>query len=96
MLFGLLVLSLFVSVMINGEIDSVYQLPKDAYGMVPEWSSLLDLVPYVIVLCSIALVIVTIVLWKRKNGGIFARMHYTLYTGTALFLVWLFSFWNIL
>ena len=94
-LYGLSIVSLLVSVLLNGGVDPVYQLPKDAYGMAQEPHFIVEMIPYVIILSSIALVVFSVVLWKRKSWRIFGRIHYTLYTSTAIFFIWVFSYWNL-
>lgn len=92
--YGVLILLIFGSIAINGEIDPVYQMPKDAFVELPEWSIIFDFIPYLIIAFSIALTVFTIIIWKRKSWRVFGRIHYSLYTTTALFFVWLFSYWN--
>lgn len=93
--YGVLILLIFGSIAINGEIDPVYQMPKDAFSELPEWSIIFDFIPYLIIAFSIALTVFTIFIWKRKSWRVFGRIHYSLYTSTALFFVWLFSYWNL-
>lgn len=93
--YGAFSLLLFGGVAINGEIDPVYQMPKDAFVELPEWSIIFDFIPYLIIAFSIALTVFTIFIWKRKSWRVFGRIHYSLYTSTALFFVWLFSYWNL-
>ncbi len=94
--YGGLILLLFASIAINGEIDPVYQMPKDAFGNLPDWSRVLDVIPYLIIACSIALTVFSIILWRRKLWRIFGRIHYSLFTSTGLFFCWLFSYWGLL
>ncbi|MEI3605646.1 serine hydrolase domain-containing protein [Pseudogracilibacillus sp. SE30717A] len=93
--YGALSLLFFGSIAINGEIDPVYQMPKDAFSELPEWSIIFDFIPYLIIAFSIALTVFTIIIWKRRSWRVFGRIHYSLYTSTTLFFVWLFSYWNL-
>lgn len=94
-IYGLIIMMLLVSTIINGEIDPVYQLPKEAYGMAPENNFLLNMFPYLFILVIIGLVVSSVLIWKRKIGRLFSRIHYTFYTGTAFFFGWLFYYWNL-
>lgn len=94
--YGGLILLFFASIAINGDIDPVYQMPQDAFGELPEWSRMLNFIPYLIIAFCILLTVFTIIIWKRRSWRIFGRIHYSLYTSTALFFVWLFSYWNLI
>ena len=93
--YGGLILLFFASIAINGDIDPVYQMPQDAFGELPEWSRILNFIPYLIIAFCILLTVFTIIIWKRRSWRIFGRIHYSLYTSTALFFVWLFIYWNL-
>lgn len=94
--YGGLILLFFASIAINGDIDPVYQMPQDAFGELPEWSRILNFIPYLIIAFCILLTVFTIIIWKRRSWRIFGRIHYSLYTSTALFFVWLFIYWNLI
>lgn len=93
--YGILLILLFVNLLIDG-IDPVYQLPKSAYGMEPEWLVIFNIVPYLMTISSIGLTVFTIIVWKRKIGKIINRIHYTIYTGISLLLICFFVYWNIM
>ena len=92
--YGLLLLILIGSLLLSGN-DPVYQLPKDAYGMEPAWTSVLNIFPYLMFILTGGLIILTAILWKNKIGKLFTRIHYTIYTSVAIFYVWFFIYWNL-
>lgn len=95
-IYGLTIVMLFVTVIINGGVDPVYQLPKEAYGMASENILLENMMTYFILLTTFGLVASSIFLWLRKRGHLLARIHYTLYSGTAIFFVLILYYWNLL
>jgi len=92
--YGVATISFFISIIINGEVDPIYQFPKSAYSAPPGGSGILDYILYLIVIFSIAFLIFTIVVWRKKAWSMFGRIHYSLYTIASLILVWLFYYWN--
>ncbi|MFD2131359.1 serine hydrolase domain-containing protein [Pseudogracilibacillus auburnensis] len=95
-IYSVLFLGLIISVILTGEIDPVYQLPKDAFGKAPDWHPVLNIIPYVMSLFSIALLITTFILWKKKDSKRSSRIHCTLFSVVTLFLTWIFYYWNLL
>src|SRR5699024_2604192 len=94
--YGAVTVLFLASVMVNGELDPLYQLPRVAYGEIPGWASVLDFIPYLIVLFSLLLVVCAVFVWKKKVWTLFGRIHYMLYTATALFFAWFFLHWNFI
>ena len=77
-------------------IDPVYQLPKEAYGMASENILLENMMTYFILLTTFGLVVSPYFMWLRKRGHLLAGIHYTLYSGTAIFFVLILYYWNLL
>lgn len=92
-IYGLLLISLIGTILFN-EVDPVYQLPKDSYGMEPTWMSIFNVFPYILIVLTPILLILTLFIWKNKHGKLFERIHYSFYTIVAIFFTWFFVYWN--
>ncbi|RKQ37600.1 serine hydrolase domain-containing protein [Oceanobacillus halophilus] len=92
---GLLLLLLVVGVAISGEVDPIYQLPKEALGITPVWMPILDSIPYLLTILGITMLILTISLWRRRYWSIFGRLYYSLLSILNLYLIWIFWYWNL-
>lgn len=92
---GVLVLSIFLIVIINGDLHPVYQLPKIAYSSPQKWQNLMEYVFYLPVITCVALLFFSVIIWKKGIWRFFCRIHYSLYTLVAFILIWLFYYWNI-
>ena len=94
--FGLLTIGFVFGIAITGEIDPVYGLPKVALGILPAWSPLVDLFPYVMALLAVAMIFFTVLVWRKRYWKILGRIHYTLLTFLALNLIWILVYWNLI
>jgi hypothetical protein len=95
-LFGLLTLVFligFASVM--SDIDPTYGVPRAFFGLPPAMDTLLSLPP-VLVGLGVAMVIFTVLAWWKQYWQLGRRIHYTLLTLTALALLWVMTYWNLL
>jgi hypothetical protein len=95
LVYSILTLGLVVGLLLSGKLDPVYQLPKSAFGMVPAWYSVFDLIPVFMALFGVVILIFAFIVWWRKYWWTLARIHYTLYATATLVLLWIFSYWNI-
>ncbi len=93
---GILLLVLVVEVVLTGEIDPIYQLPKVALGMVPAWSGITVFIPHVLVFLGVGMLIFTFLLWWKKDWSLKGRIHYTLLTTVMLNLTWIFGYWHLI
>ncbi|MDT9724101.1 class A beta-lactamase-related serine hydrolase [Xylanibacillus composti] len=94
--YGLLAVGFVSGIIVTSEFDPVYGLPKAYFGVVPAWAPVIDFLPVLMVLVGAALVLFTVLAWKKgywRRGG---RIHYTLYTAATVVLLWIFSYWNLL
>ena len=94
--FGLLISGFVFGIAITGEIDPVYGLPKVALGILPTWSSFVDLFPYGMVLLAVAMGLSTVQVWRKKYWQTFGRIHYTLLSLLALNLIWILVYWHLI
>ncbi|OEF95687.1 serine hydrolase domain-containing protein [Desulfuribacillus alkaliarsenatis] len=93
--FAVLVLAFLLSFLAGSEMDPVYQLPVSAFDPAP--TSLLDLIrPIMLVVIGIALIGFMVLIWFKKQGSLGARIHYTVFTGAAILLIWVLNNWNLL
>jgi CubicO group peptidase (beta-lactamase class C family) len=91
---GITVLLFYIGILSSGNIDPVYQLPKEAY--IPlEGKSLLDFIPTLVLIVSIPQAAFTSIAWKRGSWGKIARIHHTIFTMAVLGLIWVFNYWNL-
>ena len=89
------VVILFVGILSSGNVDPIYQLPREAYIPV-EGKSLLDFIPTLILFFSFLLVSFTVIAWRKDFWGRLARTHYSLFTLAVLGLTWIFYYWNLI
>ena len=92
---GILLLFLVIGIAINGGVDPIYQLPKDALGIVPAWSRILKVIPFLLTISGVAMTIFAVFLWLKRYGSITGRLHYSLLSIMLLHLIWIFSYWNL-
>ncbi|WP_408956604.1 serine hydrolase domain-containing protein [Natroniella sp. ANB-PHB2] len=93
---GLFTLIFVAGFMMEGAIDPVYGLPASAYSKPSPLTPLFDFVPYAMTLLSVAIVILTVVVWRKKYWRIAGRIHYILFALATMALTWIFYFWNVL
>lgn len=91
--YGFMIVILLGSLIMNGEIDPLYQLPKEAYEAT-SGNIFMDVFSYLFILVTIGLIISFVFLWKSSQR-IFNKVHYTIYAGTAFFFIWLFYNYNL-
>jgi hypothetical protein len=94
--FVLLTLIFIIGVVATGAPDPLYLLPTSAFGVLPTWNIVLDLLPWVLVLTGAAVVFFNFLAWAKGFWKLPGRIHYTLLTTSALLLMWIFYYWNIL
>jgi CubicO group peptidase (beta-lactamase class C family) len=94
--FALLTLVFLAGVVVTGAPDPVYLLPPPAFGVLPGWNILLDLLPWILVCLGAAVVVFAILGWAKGYWRLAARIHYTFLMTAALLLMWIFVYWNIL
>nr|WP_281500563.1 serine hydrolase [Kordiimonas marina] len=62
----------------------------------PVYLGYLLTVPILASLSSLLQAFVAVRVWRSREWGVRRKLHYTLVTASALFLVWFYYFWNIL
>ncbi|THE09661.1 class C beta-lactamase-related serine hydrolase [Bacillus timonensis] len=92
---GLLLLFLVTSTAISGGVDPIYQLPKEALGIVPAWSPILNVIPFLLTILGISMLIFTVLLWRRRYWRIISLLHYSLLSLMMIHLIWIFLYWNL-
>lgn len=92
---GLLLLFLVASIAISGGVDPIYQLPKEALGIVPAWSPLLNVIPLLLTILGIVMLIFTVLLWRGRYWQIISLLHYSLLCLMMMHLIWIFWYWNL-
>jgi CubicO group peptidase (beta-lactamase class C family) len=75
--------------------DPVYLLPPAAMGLTPTWVPLLDLLLWPLVILGLATALLTLVVWRNGFWRLPGRIHYTLFSGAALLLLWIFYYWKV-
>ncbi|MFW6035997.1 MAG: serine hydrolase domain-containing protein [Halothermotrichaceae bacterium] len=78
------------------ELDPVYGVPLTYVGVVPEWSSILDILPVFMIVTGIIMLTSNILLWFKKYWHIAEKIHFTIFTLSGGLLLWVFKFWNII
>lgn len=94
--FGVLTLAILIGVAINGQIDPVYGLPQAAFGVMPSWNSVLDVLPWLLITIGIFMIIFAVIAVWRKYWRISGRIHYVLFTAAAWLLLSLFMYWQLI
>jgi len=61
----------------------------------PSWFVALLVLPILTSVMSIALLVCTILAWKRRYWSVVGRVHYSVVTLAALAFVWLADYWNL-
>lgn len=91
---GITILVIFASIISSGNMDPVYQLPKEAYMSVGG-KSLIDFMPMLMLIFNFSLIAFTAIAWQKGFWRKFTRIHYTLFTLAVSGLTWLFYYWNL-
>ncbi|HPL53612.1 MAG TPA: serine hydrolase [Bacillota bacterium] len=91
---GITVLTFYLGILFSGNIDPVYQLPKEAYISL-EGKSLFDFIPTLVLIFGILQIAFTSIAWKKGLWGKIARIHHTIFTITVSGLIWVFNYWNL-
>lgn len=94
--FGVLTLASLIGVAMNGQIDTVYGLPKSAFGQMPSWNSLFDILPWVLMIIGIPMIFFAAIVVRRKYWRRSGRIHYILFTAAAWMLLSLFMYWQLI
>jgi CubicO group peptidase (beta-lactamase class C family) len=94
-IFGFLTFVYIMGLMQILQIDPVYGVPMSAFGIVPEWSRTLDLLPLLITVTGAAIVVFVIVVRVKRYWKLPARFHYTLFGAAVVALLLTFRYWNI-
>ncbi|MFS0824758.1 serine hydrolase domain-containing protein [Bacillus sp. 1P02SD] len=92
---GLLLFFLVAGVAISGGVDPTYQLPKEALGIVPAWSPILNVIPFLLTILAIAMLIFTVLLWRGRYWRIISLLHYSLLSLMMMHLIWILWYWNL-
>ncbi|MCW3490700.1 serine hydrolase domain-containing protein [Dethiobacter alkaliphilus] len=94
---GLLTLIFVGGFLAGSEPDPVYGLPAAAYTPPSTLTSLIDLiVPYAIVLVTLAVLTFAVIAWIKGNWKLAGRIHYTFFALFSAALSWIFYFWNVI
>jgi Beta-lactamase class C and other penicillin binding proteins len=94
--YGLLTIVFVLEFIVLGEPHPVYQLPAAAYGDMPAWSVVTELVPYAMACLGLGVVLLAVAAWRRSRWRIIGRIHYTWFAGATVILLWIFQFWNLI
>lgn len=94
--YGILTIVFVLEFIVLGEPHPVYQLPAAAYGDLPAWSVVTELVPYAMACLGLGIVLLAGAAWWRRCWRISGRIHYTWFAGATLIFLWIFQFWNLI
>lgn len=92
---GILLLLLVVGIAATGGMDPIYSLPKEALGLTPAWTPLLDVVHFLLVVVGITMILFVIRIWWKSAWGIGRTLHYSLLSLALVHLFWIFWYWNL-
>ncbi len=95
-LHAILTVIMLIPLAVTGSPHPVYQLPLSAFGYTSVMTRLLEILPTGLSLLAISMVIFCLFAWLRKFWSPWIRIHYSLYTISAVALAWLFWFYNLL
>jgi len=91
-----LIVVFVVELILNGEFDPVYGLPKIDFMEIPSWFIIFDILFYVMVLNGVVLVFfIGWCLWK-KYWKIPTRIHFVVLMLAAIILNGIFYYWNLI
>lgn len=90
--FSITVLLIFAGILSEGNVDPIYQLPTEAYIPVEGSSQGIAILLYGL---TIGLLIFTVIAWWKRLWKPLGRIHYSLYTATALGIMLIFNYWNM-
>lgn len=93
--FGVLTLGFVLDVVITGEFDPVYGVPKAYYGEQSSWTVWVGQIPFVQNVLGAALLIFLVYIWRKGCWRIPGRIHYSLFTLSATGLLLFFHYWNM-
>ncbi|MEH7379202.1 serine hydrolase domain-containing protein [Bacillus sp. JJ1533] len=92
---GLLLLFLIAGIGISGGVDPIYQLPKEAFGIVPAWGPILNIIPFLLTIMGFVMLIFSVLLWRNRHWRIIGLLHYSLLSLMMVHLIWIFWYWNL-
>lgn len=94
-LYGIITIVFVGQMILTGQLDPLYGLPKDVYKALSALEMMIGYLPLIMTSLLFVLVPITIILWWKKRFRLRTRIHYSLYTFFTICLGWLFYFWNI-
>lgn len=95
-IYGLLTIVFLIDFMSTGNLHPIYQLPPTAYGETSPWSAFTVFIPYLMIIISLAIAIFTVLAWWKKFWQKPGRIHYSLFAGATMALLWIFVYWNVI
>lgn len=57
------------AVLVNGDMEPAYGVPKSYFGIEPDWASSLDVLPPIMVVLAVTMIASCIMSWRRGPGG---------------------------
>lgn len=93
-IYGTLAFVYIIQFMISGQPHPIYQYPAIAVGDVPQWIYYFAFLPHKMAIIGLIMVIFTVAAWKKSYWRTTGLIHYTMFTGATLTLLWMFSFWK--
>lgn len=94
---GLFTFAFLVQFITESKPDPAYGLPVSAFTQPSIWTRILDLViPYGIASIGLAVVIFTVLAWRKSYWKLAGRIHYTLFALAGIILTWIFYFWQVI
>lgn len=93
--FGVLTFGFLLDVVITGEFDPVYGVPKAYYGELTSWTEWAEKIPFVLHFLGAVLLIFSVYIWRKGCWKITGRIHYSMFTLAAMGLLLLFHYWNM-
>jgi CubicO group peptidase (beta-lactamase class C family) len=96
LVFAFLTVLFLLGVAATGMDDPLYQLPQPAFGAGPAWSTAHEMLPLVMAVVGVPVVIFAVLAWIKRFWKLPGRIHYTLFAGAAVLLLWILNYWNAL
>jgi len=95
--FSLLTLTYIMGILIIfSDIDPAYGVPNIIFGIVPPGMNFILVLPWILAPLTLFLAVFTGLAWKNGYWTRFARIHYSLFTASALGLLWVLTYTNMI
>lgn len=84
-----------VGIVGSAEMSPIYGVPLSFFGILPAWTSLLGLLQGFLIPLTLVTTVLAVISWLQGYWRLAVRVHYTVFALSALLLMWVLRYWNL-